>query len=111
MAFKCQFDEYLKKKHFKGEVLKSKAKLCICFQVSPTEEFASWKNFVNCFAICFDIGGLAKNKEGKGPWNYFDCLHCKNEEVRFTIKMRNYKYRKREHQDKERDPVLRERFS
>ena len=84
MAFTCKFDEYLKKRHFKGEVLKSKAKMCICFQVSPTEEFASWKNFVNCFAICFDIGGLAKNKEGKGPWNYFDYLHCGNEESAFN---------------------------
>ena len=41
--------------------------MCTCFRVFPTEEFASW-TFVNCFVNCFDIGGLAKNKEGKGPW-------------------------------------------
>ena len=71
-----------RRKILKGKILRLETKCVLVFEYFQTEEFASW-NFVNCFVICFDVGGLAKNKEGKGPWNYFDYLHCGNWESSF----------------------------
>ena len=63
--------------------LKVKANCVLVFEFFQLKNLQT-ENFVNCFVICFDIGGLAKNKEGKGPWNYFDYLHCGNEESAFN---------------------------
>ena len=56
-----------RRKIIKGKILGLETKCVFVFEYFQTEEFASW-NFVNCFVICFHVGSLAKNKEGKGPW-------------------------------------------
>ena len=50
----------------KGRNLKVKANCVLVFEFFQLKNLQA-ENFVNCFVICFDIGGLAKNKEGKGP--------------------------------------------
>ena len=52
------------------------------------------ENFAICFVVCFDIRGLAKNKEGKDLESILITCTAEMRKMRVTMKMRNYKYTK-----------------
>ena len=62
MAFTCKSDEYLKKRHFKGEVLKLKRPSCVF-----VFEFLQQKNLQTALQFVLKLKVLRKTKEGKGP--------------------------------------------
>ena len=66
------------------------------------------ENFVNCFVVCFDIRGLAKNKEGKDLESILITCTAEMRKMRVTMKMRNYKYKKNSTKTKKR-PFLKEK--
>ena len=66
------------------------------------------ENFVNCFVVCFDIRGLAKNKEGKDLESILITCTAEMMKVRLTMKMRSYRYRKNSTKTKKR-PFLKEK--
>ena len=51
------------------------------------------ENFVNCFVVCFDIRGLAKNKEGKDLESILITCTAEMRKMRVTMKMRSYEYK------------------
>ena len=57
------------------------------------------ESFANCFVVCFDIRGLAKNKEGKDLESILITCTAEVRKMRVTMKMRSYEYKKL-HQDK-----------
>ena len=58
------------------------------------------EKFAICFVVCFDIRGLAKNKEGKDLESILITCTAEVRKMRVTMKMRSYEFKKL-HQDKE----------
>ena len=51
------------------------------------------ESFANCFVVCFDIRGLAKNKEGKDLESILITCTAEMRKMRVTMKMRSYEYK------------------
>ena len=51
------------------------------------------ESFANCFVVCFDIRGLAKNKGGKDLESVLITCTAEVRKMRVIIKMRSYKYK------------------
>ena len=68
------------------------------------------EKFAICFVVCFDIRGLAKNKEGKDLESILITCTAEMRKMRVTMKMRKYKYKKIAPRQR-RDPFLKRRFS
>ena len=52
------------------------------------------EKFAICFVVCFDIRGLAKNKEGKDLESILITCTAEVRKMRVIMKMRNYRYKK-----------------
>ena len=66
--------------------------MCSCFRIFHLKNLQT-ENFVNCFVVCFDIRGLAKNKEGKDLESILITCTAEMRKMRVTMKMRSYKYK------------------
>ena len=87
--------------------LKVKANCVLVFVFFQLKNLQT-ENFVNCFVVCFDIRGLAKNKEGKDLESILITCTAEMRKMRVTMKMRNYKYKKNSTKTKKR-PFLKEK--
>ena len=66
------------------------------------------EKFAICFVVCFDIRGLAKNKEGKDLESILITCTAEMRKSAFHNKMRNYRYKKNSTETKKR-PFLKEK--
>ena len=98
----------IKRNHLKPRRnIKVKANCVLVFVFFQLKNLQT-ESFVNCFVVCFDIRGLAKNKEGKDLESILITCTAEMRKMRVTMKMRNYKYKKNSTKTKKR-PFLKEK--